>query len=100
MITKLKRVAGDAFVLCTFPLMFRGSAFVLSSGNSAEEVCKDIPEYLQSEGDETICFCRVGHWVFSESDGEMTPRDLTTVFQITPYETEALDDDTEDEEVL
>ncbi len=88
--TKLKRIAGDTFALCTFSLFGGGGPCVLSTSNSAAEVCKDIPEHLQME-DETVCLVRVGHWVWS--DGEMSPRDLTTIFQITPFETDALDDE-------
>lgn len=91
------RVDGDTFILCTFPLMWGGEPLVLDSNNSAEQVCAEIPRFLQEE-DETISLCRVGFWVYDEAEGMCRPQDVTTIFQIQPFDTDALDEELEDDE--
>jgi hypothetical protein len=86
-------VKGDTFILCTFS--FHYGPIVLESHPDAQELMKEIPNWLNDE--DTLCFCRVGHWTVDE-DGDptdWTPRDIKTIFQITPYEINALDDDYE-----
>ena len=83
------RVKGDTFILCTFS--FRYGPCVLTSGNTAEEVMAEIPEWLNSE--DNLSFCRVGHWSADKCNDDWRPHDLKTIFQITPYEVDALDEE-------
>ncbi len=91
----IKRVKGDTFILCTFS--FGYGPMVCASGNSAEDLMKEIVEHI--DDDDTLCLCRVGHWTV-EADGDptdFTPRDLKTICQITPFEIDALDEEEEGE---
>ena len=88
------RVNGDTFILCTFSIRY--GPIVLDSGNDMAELLGKIPDHL--DADETLCFCRVGHWTVDD-DGDptdWTPREVKTIFQIDTFDLDALDDD-EDE---
>lgn len=100
---KYKKVQGDTFILCTFGLSLVRSpgcdVNVLDSNNNLSELCKSIPEHLEMEGDR-LSVCRVGRWVAPESDiSDTRPLDLETIFEVEPYEIEAMEDEEEETEV-
>src|SRR5581483_11938516 len=94
--SKIKKVSGDKFILCTFELI--GGANVLESGNNLEELCSKIPFHLSQEQD-TLSVCKVGYWFTRSHDvTDSEPGDVTTIFQGEPYEVELIDEE-EDETV-
>ena len=96
MTKKTARVKGDTFILCTFPFSYGGQALVLESGNSPGEIFANIGDHLDTE---RLSFCRVGYWVAPDSydPSDVQPREVTTIFEIMPFETDALEDEDDDD---
>jgi hypothetical protein len=96
--TKAKRVPGDTFILCTFPLLGTVGPVVLESGDDLSRVCAEIPNHLEcaEEDGERLSVCRVAYWIASPSDPtDATPRGLKTIFECEPYDTDAIEDEDE-----
>lgn len=90
-----KKVPGDKFILCTFPLMYRGAPSVDDSDNSLGELLSRVPQYITDEG--TYSVCRVAFWVESSHGGiDSEPGEWKTILTITADDLEAADEDEEE----
>jgi len=88
------------FILCSYPLLWKGDPYVHHLGTTFQEACAGIPLALEEEPDDQISLCSVDHWV-EPSDYyhglDSKPCGVVEIFQIAAYDPEALHDN-EDED--
>ena len=90
--TKVTKVEGDQFILCTWPFSLRGEPYVIDSSNSIDKLCEGIPDALQTE-QSRVSVCSVKYWIVGDYDPtDAVPRDVETIFQVEPYNLDLMED--------
>lgn len=79
---KVKRVEGDRFIICTFPLRY--GPYIIHSDNSLGGLMAKLPEAIVSE-QERVSVCSVDFWVANESDvSDSIPKGVRVLFEADP----------------
>lgn len=83
----IKRVKGDRFILCRWHPKFGPMIEEQSDNNSLEWLLGQIPRFLNTNEDERLSVCQVGHWTYDEDNDptDWTPQDITTFYEIDHY---------------
>ena len=90
--TKVTKVEGDQFILCTWPLTLRGDPYVIDSNGSIDKLCEGIPDALQME-ESRVSVCSVKYWTVGDYDPtDAVPYGVETIFEVEPYDLDLMED--------
>ena len=85
-------LVGHDYILATWSVVYGPS--ILESGNSVEELCKLLPQYLVEEEEEDLYLCKVGHWTANDGQWwgphDAEPHEIETICIVKPRDTDLL----------